>query len=67
MLNLIQALRDFASGKPLTTQSTILSLWKRGLIEVTEIRNVDTPGRQREYLAVSVTEKGHRALISFAD
>jgi hypothetical protein len=64
---LLQELREFAEGKRLTDQSTILSLWKRDWINVSETTSFDTPEGQREYLAVSITERGQRALISFAN
>jgi hypothetical protein len=45
-------------------QSTIIKLAAAAYITIADVTNNDTPPGQREYLVISITEKGRRLLES---
>jgi hypothetical protein len=62
-MNTLDALAAFERGER-PDQSTTQRLAAEGYIEAAEVTNHQTPTGQREFLFISVTEKGRRLLES---
>lgn len=58
-----EALQTFKQRKQLD-QPTTRRLLRAGLIEATDVTNMDSPQGEREYLPTFITAKGERLLES---